>query len=280
MRIRVLSRPPLPTIKAWFAVPDSNNNAGPSSLLQHELPISTINDLKFALCSKIHDLTNAAGPAEIKLLLDDFELLDQSPIEVLKDGDLVIIQHSSLRPSSIYSGQSTSSPAPHQARPVAVPNESRKRKRGDNPPPASNKPLIPRSLHRSSPPPISSSSSSSSESSTSSSSSSSSSESSSSLSTSSSEDDDSDSSSSSSSPSVYHARHPKRCEKDHSKPRSRLNHINVLGRWSGTPFPKSCLHLRHLLFLLVWARNQPKVGIADAEFCVQRVERAKASPAT
>ncbi|KAI0662818.1 hypothetical protein C8Q70DRAFT_473304 [Cubamyces menziesii] len=77
MRVKVESVPPLPHVKAWFSA-----NALPSIL-----------DLKNSLCADLQPLSNEhVLPDHILLLLDDFELLDSSPIDVVRDGDLIVIK--------------------------------------------------------------------------------------------------------------------------------------------------------------------------------------------
>lgn len=75
MRVKLESVAPLPHIKAWFSA--------------HALP--TIYDLKTALCTDLNPLKDASIEAhDLLLLLDDFELLDSSPIDVVHDGDLIV----------------------------------------------------------------------------------------------------------------------------------------------------------------------------------------------
>ena len=75
MRVKVESVAPLPHVKAWFGA--------------HAIP--TVHDLKTALCADLLPF-NAAGvrAQNLILLLDDFELLDSSPIDVVRDGDLIM----------------------------------------------------------------------------------------------------------------------------------------------------------------------------------------------
>ena len=81
MRLKVETVAPLPHVKAWFCA-----NA-----------IPTIHDLKTSLCADLPPLRGAAvHPQDLILLLDDFELLDSSPIDVVRDGDLVVCVHSPL----------------------------------------------------------------------------------------------------------------------------------------------------------------------------------------
>ncbi|KAI9069562.1 hypothetical protein FKP32DRAFT_60375 [Trametes sanguinea] len=75
MRLKVESVPPLPHVKAWFSA--------------HALP--SVLDLKASLCADLHALSDAhIKPEDILLLLDDFELLDSSSIDVVRDGDLIV----------------------------------------------------------------------------------------------------------------------------------------------------------------------------------------------
>ena len=74
MRVKVEGGPPLPPFKAWFVVPS----------------VSTVSDLKGALCASLPNLVHAhTSPEGITLHLDGFELLDDSPIDVVRDGDLI-----------------------------------------------------------------------------------------------------------------------------------------------------------------------------------------------
>lgn len=83
MRVKVETVAPLPHVKAWFST--------------HAVP--SILDLKTALCTDLlplaHDRVRAG---DILLLLDDFELLDASPVDVVRDGDLVVYVHSYSSP--------------------------------------------------------------------------------------------------------------------------------------------------------------------------------------
>lgn len=85
MRIRVLSKPPLPSIRAWFPIPDHNAADAVSS--STSVPMESVWDLKRALCDGIHSLP--PNPESLVLMIDGFELLDGSGLDVVKDGDLV-----------------------------------------------------------------------------------------------------------------------------------------------------------------------------------------------
>ena len=77
MRVRILSEledTNLPVIRSWFNVDREN----------------TLSSLKFSLCASVPALREAHVRAEeLVLILDDFELLDDSPIHILRDGDLI-----------------------------------------------------------------------------------------------------------------------------------------------------------------------------------------------
>lgn len=102
MRVRLLSRPPLGPIKAWFAIPDGR---AISSSLQDEVPVETVRDLKITLRNSIAILREGCPhEANLGLSIDGFELLDGSGLEVIKEGDLITYAtyHISLDRSSIF----------------------------------------------------------------------------------------------------------------------------------------------------------------------------------
>lgn len=75
MRIKLESTSPLPIVKAWF----------------HVESISNVQELKSSLCSKLLQFCDAnINHRDIILLLDDYELLDTSTIDILRDGDAVV----------------------------------------------------------------------------------------------------------------------------------------------------------------------------------------------
>jgi hypothetical protein len=85
MRIRVLAEPQsgIPQVKSWFNI-------------EREC---TVASLKSNLCASISALRDARVQAiELVLLLDDFELLDNTAVHILRDGDLVwyVEQHTCL----------------------------------------------------------------------------------------------------------------------------------------------------------------------------------------
>lgn len=79
MRIRVLSESQsgVPQVRSWFNVEQGN----------------TVASLKSSLCASIPALREARVQAiELVLLLDDFELLDNTTVHILRDGDLVCLR--------------------------------------------------------------------------------------------------------------------------------------------------------------------------------------------
>jgi hypothetical protein len=100
MRLRIQTLPPLPDLKAWF-IPDP-----------HKTPDS-IREFKRTLCSSVVVLKEEdVASDDIQLLLDDFELLDESPFAAaLRDGDLIF--EKALRVSNIRSGVKTESRGQH-----------------------------------------------------------------------------------------------------------------------------------------------------------------------
>jgi hypothetical protein len=78
MRVRILSeseqRTNLPQIRSWFNVDKEN----------------TVGSLKFSLCASVPTLRDAhVRSTELVLTLDGFELLNDSSIHILRDGDLI-----------------------------------------------------------------------------------------------------------------------------------------------------------------------------------------------
>lgn len=89
MRIRVASTPPLPLLRVWYPLPESTPPRASTSRLPAQ-QLLTIQSLKQRLCSDLKALHDApVRPEEIILLMDDFELLDSSGVDVLRDGDLI-----------------------------------------------------------------------------------------------------------------------------------------------------------------------------------------------
>lgn len=80
MRIRIQTHKPLPDVKAWFVTDE------------HNIP-ETIYDLKEELCRRVQALKSAQYHGQnLVLLLDDFELLNDSPFGAVRDGDLICIK--------------------------------------------------------------------------------------------------------------------------------------------------------------------------------------------
>jgi hypothetical protein len=80
MRLRIVTTPPLPKVKAWFNVDLPDEATGVSVLKDH-------------LCEYVLALKNAGfRGSDVLLLLDDFEFLNESSLSVLRDGDLIQIK--------------------------------------------------------------------------------------------------------------------------------------------------------------------------------------------
>jgi hypothetical protein len=88
MRIRVTTLPPLPSIQVWYPLPEPTlSRASTSRLAQQPF---TIQSLKERLCSDLTTLRNLRIREEdVVLVMDEFELLDSSGVDVLRDGDLI-----------------------------------------------------------------------------------------------------------------------------------------------------------------------------------------------
>lgn len=78
MRIRISTSPPLSALKAWFSIPPLGE-------------ISTVAELKILFVNLI-DKEGEKGirPEELHLEVDGFELLDESDVGVVRDGELVV----------------------------------------------------------------------------------------------------------------------------------------------------------------------------------------------
>ncbi|CAL1703768.1 unnamed protein product [Somion occarium] len=84
MRIRLQSSPSLPFFKAWFC-PKSE---------------TSILELKQNICADVQALREADIVAQdVTLLLDDFELLESSPLNVIRDGDLIFVKRTAVQSS-------------------------------------------------------------------------------------------------------------------------------------------------------------------------------------
>jgi hypothetical protein len=71
MRLKISTIHPLNLFKAWFALDDEAH---------------TIEQLKRALCARLPIGMQADN---ITLVMDEYDLLDESPISILRDGDTV-----------------------------------------------------------------------------------------------------------------------------------------------------------------------------------------------
>jgi hypothetical protein len=88
MRLRILTTPPLPDVKAWFSTLPLD-------------PSATVADFKTDICSRIQSLKDARIHADdIALVLDDFDLLNESSIDVVRDGDLISLKLLPGKPST------------------------------------------------------------------------------------------------------------------------------------------------------------------------------------
>lgn len=86
MRLRIQTKAPLLELKAWYSPHPQN-------------VLTTVSELKQALCRQIPLLkTQHVTGKDIILLLDDFELLDDNPLDVVRDGDLILIAASMTVP--------------------------------------------------------------------------------------------------------------------------------------------------------------------------------------
>jgi hypothetical protein len=75
MRIRVLTVPPLPITKVW-------------SSLSNLPPAATVSDLRRLLCKQVPVLKGLKGD-QLRLFVDDFELLETLPFDVVHENDIV-----------------------------------------------------------------------------------------------------------------------------------------------------------------------------------------------
>ncbi|KAG6865384.1 hypothetical protein C0991_003087 [Blastosporella zonata] len=103
MRLRLQTKAPLPELKAWFAPHPDNVPA-------------TVSELKLAICRQIPALRAQEG--SLLLLLDDFELLDDNPLDVVRDGDLIHIKP--LNPVLKAQGEPESPPPSLPSKPSKV----------------------------------------------------------------------------------------------------------------------------------------------------------------
>jgi len=86
MRIRVQTRAPLAERKIWFLPVLSNGDA-------FDTQRQTIHDLKQSLCKRFDVLYDGGWePSDILLSLEEFELIDETECQILRDGDLVLVE--------------------------------------------------------------------------------------------------------------------------------------------------------------------------------------------
>jgi hypothetical protein len=79
MRIRLRSSPPLPPLKAWFVIPST-----------FSMDSNTITDLKREIHSRFLTSNETLHTSQITLELDEFELLDDSSLNVIRENDLLV----------------------------------------------------------------------------------------------------------------------------------------------------------------------------------------------
>lgn len=116
MRVRLSAAVGDTSLKAWFFLdPDV---------------VPTIRQVKENLCTQLDVLRQLKWkPHHIRLLLEDFELLDEAPIQVLKEGDLlwyVTFTHISLlrlnsKSESINAASYDSQAFKRKAEPAGIP---------------------------------------------------------------------------------------------------------------------------------------------------------------
>jgi hypothetical protein len=80
MRVRLLTRPPLPFLKAWYSIPASDDTGG-----------ATIRSLQEILCREFPVLGGATNsPDDLLLELDEFELRPDSNRDIIKEGEIIV----------------------------------------------------------------------------------------------------------------------------------------------------------------------------------------------
>ncbi|KAH8830951.1 hypothetical protein DL96DRAFT_1787069 [Flagelloscypha sp. PMI_526] len=83
MRIRIQTSPPFPECKCWF-IPSSQSILG----------------LKTELSTRLLPLASWK-PKELVLSMDGFDIMDDTPFEILRDGDLIVISRKGGVPSGV-----------------------------------------------------------------------------------------------------------------------------------------------------------------------------------
>ena len=81
MRVRLVTQHPLPPLKAWYPLPETTiSEWGEKSPVIFDLKVTLIKAL-------LRESEHSAQ--DISLLVDGFELLNESTWDVIKDGDLI-----------------------------------------------------------------------------------------------------------------------------------------------------------------------------------------------
>lgn len=75
MRVKIQTNPPLPPVRAWFPLP----------FVQSTPDISSFKYLLGASLPAFRDV----APSALRLSIDGFELLDNSELTIVRDGDLI-----------------------------------------------------------------------------------------------------------------------------------------------------------------------------------------------
>jgi hypothetical protein len=82
LRFRILAHPPLPSLRSWHVVSTDAHNFQPT----------TIYGLKEVLLNEFPALRQScpnASSQDLVLMIDGFELLDNTSLRVIRDDDLV-----------------------------------------------------------------------------------------------------------------------------------------------------------------------------------------------
>jgi hypothetical protein len=75
MRVKISTNAPLPPLKAWFPLHGTESK-------------QTISSFKTLLCASLSVLRGVSS-SSLRLSIDDYELLDNSELTIIKDGDLI-----------------------------------------------------------------------------------------------------------------------------------------------------------------------------------------------
>ena len=82
MRIKIITSPPIPHLKFWFQIPEPLA-PGLANILQ----------LKRMLVVHLETLSDFVPAHRLSLSLEGFEILDSSPCNILRDGDMCDTYH-------------------------------------------------------------------------------------------------------------------------------------------------------------------------------------------